>query len=130
MKPSRLITSRNLLVLAVITEFATGLALLFDPGLLGAWLLVIDTSELTYLFARCFGLALLALALACWPGPANTGAVRGMLFYNAAIAFYLVYLGLFVSHSLLLWLAVAFHLLMSVLLGHSYHSKEQKHGSS
>ncbi|MDF9907203.1 hypothetical protein [Pseudomonas sp. AP3_22 TE3818] len=125
MNPSHLINPRNLLVLAVITEFVTGLALLFNPGLLGAWLLEIDTGELTNLFARCFGLALLSLALACWPGPANTGAVRGMLFYNAVIAFYLVYLGLYVIHSLLLWPAVVFHLLITVFLGHSYHSKEQ-----
>jgi hypothetical protein len=126
MKPTRLITRHNLLVLAVITEVATGLALLLVPGLLSDWLLGIVATELTNLFAWCFGIALLALGIACWPGASNVdAAARGMLFYNAAIVLYLAYLGLFVSHGVLLWPAVAFHLLMSLLLGQTFHSKEQ-----
>ncbi|WP_166365749.1 hypothetical protein [Pseudomonas akapageensis] len=125
MKQPPLITRRNLLVLAAATEFATGLALLLGPGLLSDWLLGITATDLTNLFARCFGLALLALGMACWPGPSTVGAARGMLFYNAAIVLYLAYLGLFVSHGVLLWPAVAFHLLMSLLLGRTFFSKEQ-----
>lgn len=125
MKQARLLTRHDLLVLAVITEVGTGLALLFVPGLLGDWLIGIAATDLTNVFARCFGLALLALGIACWPGASSTGAVRGMLFYNAAIVLYLTYLGLFVSHGVLLWPAVAFHLLMSLLLGRTFQTKEQ-----
>jgi hypothetical protein len=61
-----------------------------------------------------FAAALLALAIACWPGrrqaQANASAQRGMLVYNAMLALYLAYLGA-VQHlsGLLLWPAVTLH---------------------
>lgn len=116
MSPMRFITLRNLLLVAVITEVGTGLALLLGPGLVSSWLLGIAGTDLVNLFARLFGLALIALGIACWPGPSNTAAGRAMLFYNAAIALYLAYLGVFVSSGLLLWPAVVFHLALSILL--------------
>lgn len=116
MSQTRFITLRNLLVVAVITEVATGLALLLNPALVSSWLLGIAGTEVSNLFARCFGLGLLALGIACWPGTSSTAARWAMLFYNAVIAIYLAYLGLFVSSGLLLWPAVIFHIAMSLLL--------------
>jgi hypothetical protein len=74
--------------------------------------------------ARCFGVALLALGLACWPGPAAGNrwpALRGMLTYNSVIALFLAYLGA-VEHvgGLLLWPAVGLHAAVALMLARSW----------
>jgi hypothetical protein len=73
------------------------------------------------LIARFFGIALLALGLACWPSwqPSESSlrAFRAMLVYNVLIALYLAYLGT-VGHlvGLLLWPVVALHAVVALLL--------------
>jgi hypothetical protein len=113
-------TLTKILVLAVLAEAGTGLALLYDPGLVSDWLLGLAISQDGSLFARLFGLALLALSLACWPGtrqaPCNCAAFRAMLFYNATVAVYIAYVGVFVSSGLLLWPALLFHVAVTTLL--------------
>ena len=70
---------------------------------------------------RCFGIALLALGLACWPSgqPAERGwpAFRAMLIYNVLIAVYLAYLST-AGHlgGVLLWPGVALHAIVALLL--------------
>ena len=57
------------------------------------------------------GIALVAFAIACWPGSPRAG----MLTYNAAVALYLGWLG--VSRGLdglILWPAVALHLTLTL----------------
>jgi hypothetical protein len=77
------------------------------------------------LLARCFGIALLSLALACWPGERVDGtspAFRGMLAYNALIALYLGYLGAFEDvYGLLLWPGVMLHAGIAALLPWTVH---------
>jgi hypothetical protein len=64
---------------------------------------------------------LLALGLACWPGPQHVAsgwaAFRGMLTYNVLVALYLTHLGA-VGHlaGLLLWPAVALHAAVALSL--------------
>lgn len=56
------------------------------PALVVALRLAAETPALGAAIGRCFGIALLALGLACWPGrPGSaTGAARpAMLAYNA-----------------------------------------------
>lgn len=114
-------TLRKILAFAAVVEFGTGLVLLFDPAIVVALLLGADVSGVGTLLGRCFGIALLALGLACWPGRqgAESGAsvFRGMLTYNALIALYLTYLGT-VGHmgGLLLWPGVALHAIVALLL--------------
>lgn len=115
MNPVRFITPHKLLTLAAVVEIATGLALLVTPGLVSSLLLGITGTEVITLFGRFFGLALIALGIACWPAAATNAAVRAMLVYNAAIALYLAYIGVFVSNGLLLWPAVVFHAVMTAL---------------
>lgn len=115
MRPAHSLTSHNLLTVAAVVELATGAALLLTPGLVSHLLLGITGTEVTNLFARCFGFALVALGIACWPRPDSTAAVRSMLFYNGAIAVYLAYIGVFISSGLLLWPAVVFHAVMTAL---------------
>lgn len=116
MNPARFITPHKLLTVAAVVELATGLALLFTPGLVSSMLLGIARTEMTDLFARFLGLALIALGIACWPRLVNFAAVRAMLVYNGAIALYLAYVGVFVGSGLLLWPAVVFHAVMTVFL--------------
>lgn len=116
MHPARFITPHKLLLVSAVVELATGLAFVLTPGLLGNLLLGIAGTEQTHLFARFFGVALIALGIACWPRPQSIAAVRSMQFYNGVVALYLAYVGVFVSSGLLLWPAVVFHAVMTVLL--------------
>lgn len=98
------------LVFAAIIEAATGVGLLFVPSLVGQLLLGI---QLTGAIVRVTGIALIALAVACWPGP----PMLGMLIYNAAVALYLAYVGFSGDSSgVLLWPVVILHAVMTVLL--------------
>jgi len=112
---------RKILAFTVIAEIGTGLALLLDPALVVALLVGGDLSGAGVVVARCFGIALVALGLACWRGRQSAGnvaaAVRGMLIYNAAIALYLAFLGT-VGHlgGPLLWPAVVIHAVVAALL--------------
>ena len=101
---------KGLLVFAAIIEAATGVGLLFVPSLVGHLLLGI---ELTGVIVRVAGIALIALAVTCWPGP----PMFGMLIYNAAVALYLTYVGFSGDASgVLLWPVVILHAVMTVLL--------------
>lgn len=67
----------------------------------------------TVAVARVLGSALLALALACWPGTPRLG----MLAYGLAVAVYLGWLGWTgAAGGLLLWPAVLLHLGLALLL--------------
>ncbi len=114
MNPARALTPHKLLVVSAVVELATGVALLLTPGLVSHLLLGI-TTDTSNLIARCFGIALIALGIACWPRPVNPAALRSMLFYNGAIALYLTYIGVLVGGGLLLWPAVVLHAVMTAL---------------
>jgi hypothetical protein len=111
----------RILAFAAVVEAVTGLTILITPALVARLLLGVEGSSGAAVFERLFGIALLAIGLACWPGqkPAANGAaaVRAMLAYNLMIALYLGYVGA-VEHlaGSLLWPAVAYHVIMIVLL--------------
>jgi Ca2+/Na+ antiporter len=112
---------RKILIFAAVVELSTGLVLLADPSIVVTLLLGMDVSGVGTPLGRCFGIALLALGLACWPSrqraASGSPAFRAMLSYNALIALYLTYLGT-VGHlgGLLLWPAVALHFAVALLL--------------
>ena len=104
---------RGLLALAAVGEAATGVGLLIVPALVGKLLLGVELDGIALVVARVAGVALIALALACWPGP----PWLGMLIYSAALTLYLAYLGLSGgSNGILLWPAVLLHLILTALL--------------
>ena len=104
---------RSLLAIAATGEAATGLALLLMPSTVGQLLLGAELTGDPAAVARVAGIALMALAVACWPGPPRFG----MLGYSASVAVYLAYLGFSGTASgPLLWPAVVLHLILSVLL--------------
>jgi hypothetical protein len=101
------------LMIAAVGEAATGLALLIVPSLVGRLLLGEELAGIAIPVARVAGIALVALGIACWPGPPRVG----MLTYSGAVTLYLAYLGFAGSlGGILLWPAVAVHAVLTALL--------------
>lgn len=113
---------KNLLTVTAISEFGTGLIMVMVPSRLVKLLLgsPIDSS-VALTVARVAGVAILALAVACWlsrrseDSTALIGLVGAMVLYNTAIVLVLVHaaIGLAVS-GIGLWPVVIFHTGMSV----------------
>ena len=104
---------KRVLILAAVAEAATGLALLIVPALVGLLLLGEELTGIAIPVARVAGIALIALGVACWPGPPRAG----MLTYSAAVTLYLAYLGFAGGLSgILLWPAVVLHVILTAVL--------------
>ena len=111
---------KKVLVLAAVSEAATGLALVIAPSLVARLLLGEELSGIAVPVARVAGIALIALGVACWPGM----ALVGMLTYSVAVTVYLAYLGFTgVSTGILLWPAVILHVILTVLLARAVHGE-------
>lgn len=113
---------KKIIVLAAVAEAATGTALLMAPSLVGQLLLGTELTGVAEAVARVTGIALVALAVACWPGT----PLLGMLAYSAAITLYLAYLGFtggFIG--ILLWPAVILHLILTLLLARTSTKRDQ-----
>jgi hypothetical protein len=112
---------RKVLAFTSLVELGTGVALMVDPAIVVRLLVGADLAGAGEVAGRGFGVALLALALACWPSRRGTEseapAVRGMLVYNALIALYLAVLGTAGSmRGALLWPAAVLHAAVALAL--------------
>jgi hypothetical protein len=104
---------RRVLVLAAVSEAATGVALLLVPSLVGQLLFGAELTGIAMTVARVTGIALIAFGVACWPGP----PLRGMLIYSAVVTLYLAYVGFAGGFTgILLWPAVVLHVILTALL--------------
>jgi hypothetical protein len=104
---------KKALIFTAVAEVATGLALLIVPSLVGQLLLGEELTGVAVPVARVAGIALIALGVACWPGP----PLVGMLIYGAAVALYLAYVGFASGFTgILLWPAVVLHVILTALL--------------
>ena len=113
---------KKVLILAAVAEVATGVALLIAPSLVGKLLLGEELAGVAVPVARVAGIALIALGLACWPGPPRVG----MLTYGAAVTVYLAYLGLAGGMlGVLLWPAVVLHAILTALLARASTSDKE-----
>jgi hypothetical protein len=104
----------KILTFAAVVEVGTAIVALVVPATAVRWLLGEAPSSTV---ARCFGIALLALGAACWPGPHRDAvqAFRAMWIYNASIALYLTGVSLIGHHGgPLLWPAVALHTVVTI----------------
>jgi hypothetical protein len=102
---------------AAVEVAATGLILLASPLLFGRLVLGGELSEPGVALGRLAGIALLGFALTSRPDPSARSVARAMLAYNALATIYLFYLGLAGQPvGVLLWPAVALHLVFTVLL--------------
>ena len=107
---------KKVLIFAAVGEAATGLALLIVPSLVGRLLLGEELTGVAIPVARVAGIALIALGVACWPGP----PLVGMLTYSAAVTLYLAYVGFAGGLTgVLLWPAVVLHVILTALLAGS-----------
>lgn len=105
---------KKVLIFSAVAEAATGIALLIAPTLVWQLLLGEQLTGVAIPVARVAGIALVALGIACWPGP----PLAGMLIYSVWATLYLAYLGFSAGLAgVLLWPAVVLHLLLSILLG-------------
>ena len=101
---------------AAVEAAATSLILLLSPALFGRLILGAELSEPGQALGRLTGIVLLGFALTCWPKPA-TKPILAMFVYNLLATLYLGYLGIEgASVGMLLWPAVALHLLLTALL--------------
>jgi hypothetical protein len=111
--------TRTLVILSSAIEAATALALIAVPDLVAHLLLGTELTGTGTAIARVAGFALLALALACWPGSddATPHATRALFVYNLLAGLYLGYLrvgGGFTGS--LLWPACVLHVVLAFLL--------------
>ena len=114
---------KGVLALAAVGEAATGMALLLVPSLVGQLLLGTELTGVSTTVGRVAGIALIGLAIACWPGPPRIG----MLIYSAAVTLYLAYVGISSgSTGLLLWPAVVLHVILTLLLALSFTRAQEK----
>ena len=113
---------KKALIFAAAGEVVTGLALLVVPSLVGWLLLGEELAGVAVPIARVTGIALIALGIACWPGP----PLVGMLTYSVLVTLYLAYLGLAGLTGVFLWPAVAFHVVLSILLGRTFLTSQAK----
>jgi hypothetical protein len=105
---------KKALMFAAVGEAALGLALLVVPSLVGQLLLGEELTGVAIPVGRVAGIALIALGIACWPGP----PLVGILTYSIVVMLYLAYLSLAGGVTgVLLWPAVALHLVLTILLG-------------
>ena len=104
---------KKALVLAAVSEAATGVALLIVPSRVGQLLFGAELTGIAMTVARMTGIALIAFGIACWPGT----PLAGMLTYNAAVTLYLAYIGFAGGLTgILLWPAVVLHAILTALL--------------
>jgi hypothetical protein len=121
--------TRRVMTLSTAIEGATGLSLIVFPGVVGHLLLGAGLSDSGIAVARLTGIALLCLALACWPSgdDATQSTVRALFSYNLLAALYLGYLriaGGFVGYLLLP--AFVLHALLAFLLLRPAHARAEE----
>lgn len=102
---------KRVLIFSALCEAGLGVALLIVPSLVGQLLFGEQFTGIAIPVARTMGIALIALAIACWPGP----PIVGMFTYSALVTAYLAYLGFAGGlDGILLWPAVVLHLLLAL----------------
>jgi len=109
---------KTLLTITALAEAFTGFVLLIAPAFVGRLLFGAEMAEVAVPVARVFGIALVSLGCACWPGrtPA-AGPLSGMLTYNVLATLYLAYVGVrgeWVGP--FLWPVIALHAVFAILL--------------
>jgi hypothetical protein len=110
-----------LIAFAVAIELPTGLILILAPAIFMRLIFGHEGSGSDQVLGPLAGVALLALAVACWPthrvaSPAKN-TVMALLLFSALCAVYLAYNGIVGARiGLLLWPAASGHALIAVML--------------
>jgi hypothetical protein len=113
-------SGQRIIAAASVAEAATGLGLVAVPYVVVGLLLGAELEGVAIVLSRVAGIALISLAIACWPDGDTERAGRsyfGMLLYNALVAVLLLIVGIGGEASgALLWPVVLLHGVLSVLL--------------
>jgi hypothetical protein len=117
--------TNKILGFASLAEIATGASLLTIPRIVAHLLFGMEITGISVTLARFTGIALVGLGVACWSNNSALQPLYGMFTYSALVALYLATVGISGEAGILLWPAVAFHMVLCVLLLKS-RSKEQK----
>lgn len=105
---------------------ATALILLLSPELFGRLILGAELSEPGQALGRLTGIALAGFALTSLPA-VSASVARAMLIYNLLATAYLGYLGIVgKSVGILLWPAVALHLVFAILLAAEHRAAKRE----
>ena len=116
---------KHLLATVAVVEAVTGAALLVVPSVVVRLLLGAEAAGVCIPVARVTGIALFALSVSCWPGP----ALSGMLTYSTFATVYLLYLGIrreWVGP--LLWPALVVHAVLTLLLARLQFAPPRRQG--
>ena len=114
--------ARSVVAFSTIVELAVGLALMVAPATIVTLLSGNTALDDGLPLGRCFGIAIFALGIACWPDGQHSEfrvpAFRALLAYNALIALYLAWLGAVGQWGgLFLWLGAGLHAAVALALG-------------
>lgn len=123
---------KRVLEITSVSEFLTGVALLWSPSVVVQLLFGSEISGIGIILSRIGGIALIALGVSCWPGKDKARRINqaygGMLTYNLLAAVYLAYIGLKgQTIGKLLWLAVIVHVIMTLLLAIGWFRMKSKY---
>ena len=111
---------QRVIAVASAAEAATGLGLLAVPSLIVALLLGMEPAGIALVLSRVAGIALIALAIACWPGAGARESAKpylAMLLYNSLVALVLAEVGINGEMSgVLLWPTAIAHFVIAILI--------------
>ena len=109
--------------------------LIIHPGLVAQGLFGDGVAGAGMALSRVAGFALFALGVACWPGresgSSSARSIGALLTYSLLVTLYLIYLGV-IGHlaGMLLWPAVAVHVVWMLLLVTAWRHDRQRPGGS
>ena len=108
-----------MLLFSLAAEGGVGIIVVLAPELVAPLLFGAEVTGAGVAYGRLLGMTLLVLVIACWPraDAVSRPALHAVLAYNLLAALYLAWLG--VAHrpaGILLWPAVAEHVLVALLL--------------
>jgi hypothetical protein len=107
----------RVLAIAAAAEALTGLVLLVYPPIVIKLLFGTNIAGIGEVTSRFAGIALIALAVACWPCAPASRALCGMLTYSSLATLGLLYLALTSEwKGALLWPAIVLHAILTLLL--------------
>ncbi len=109
---------QRVLALSCGLEALTGLGMLVAPAVVVKLIFGTGVEGSATIIGKIAGLALLSLAIACWPsGATGRGACFALLFYNLLVGLLLaVTAATATTAGLLLWLVVVSHLTLAALI--------------
>lgn len=105
----------RLLHIVAVGEAATGLLLLLRPNVVRL-LFAGEPVGVGITMTRIAGICLIALGVACWPDNSPRRPLFGMLTYSTPVMLYLIAVAVGGSATIFVWVAIALHALISVLL--------------